>query len=61
MKFVVDRAYIEQDIAVYKTWKFVRDVWIAGHIVWTSIYFLENFKVFEWLYVVQYRPDKYQT
>ena len=31
-----------------------------GHhtVVRTSIYFLVNFAVFEWLYLVQYRPDK---
>ena len=36
-------------------------LWIAGHTVQTSIHFLVNFVVFEWLYLVQYRPDKYQT
>ena len=39
----------------------MRDVWIAGNIVRMSIYFLVNFGVFEWLYLVQYRPDKHQT
>ena len=39
----------------------MRDVWIAGNIVRTSIYFLVDFGVFEWLYLVQYRPDKHQT
>ena len=32
-----------------------------GHTVRTSIYVLLNFVVFEYLYLVQYRPNKYQT
>ena len=57
LKFGLDQANIEQDTA---TWKFNRDVWIAGHIFWTSIYFLVNFRIFEWS-LIQYRPGKHQT
>ena len=47
VKFGVDRANIEQDTAICNLKiTFIRDVhvWIAGHIVHTSIY------------IVQYRP-----
>ena len=53
---------MEQDTAIYKLeTELITDVWLAGHIVRTSIYFLVSFGVFEWLYLVQYRPDKHQT
>ena len=58
----VNPANIEQDTAIYKLeTELITDVWLAGHIVRTSIYFLVSFGVFEWLYLVQYRPDKHQT
>ena len=58
----VNRVNIEQDTAIYKLeTEFIRDVWLAGHIVRTSLYSLVNFGVFEWLYLVQCTPDKHQT
>ena len=42
----------------FKLEDLLRDVWIAGRTFRTSIYFLVKF---EWLYLVQYRPNKHQT
>jgi len=39
----------------------MRDVWIAGQIVRTSFNLLLHFGVFEWLYLIQYGPDKHQS
>ena len=61
LKFGVDRANIEDDTAIYKPENLWEMYGIAGNIVRTSIYFFVNFGVFEWLYLVQYRPDKHQT
>ena len=48
LEFGVDRANIEQETDFEKL-----DLWIAGLIVRTSIYFFVNVGVFESLYLVQ--------
>ena len=54
----VNRANIEQDIAIYELENYKR-YQIAAHIVRTSIYFLVNFGVLERLYFVRHGPDKH--
>ena len=49
-KFGVNRANIAGDTAIQKL-----------VLVRTSIYFLVNFGVFGWLYIVQYYTDEHQT
>ena len=49
----VNRANIERDTAIQRHEDLLRNIWIAGHFVRTSIYFLVNFGVFGWLYLVQ--------
>ena len=67
LKFRVNWANIEQDTAIQKLQNLVTNVWIAGHLsgnpyifrtlVRKAIHFFANFKVFEWLYLVQYWPN----
>ena len=54
-KFRVNWANIEQDTAIQKLKNLLTNTWIAGHL--SSIHFLANFGVFEWLYLVRYWPN----
>ena len=58
LKFRVNCANIEQDTAIQKLTNLLTNALIAGHLsvnVWKSMHFLENFEVFELLYLVQNR------
>ena len=68
LKFGVDRANIEQDQAPDKTQLFINlkiyNRWMDCGTHRPDVYVVltvVNFGVFEWLYLVQYRPDKHQT
>ena len=57
LKFRVNWANIEQEIAHSKTLKFTNKCLDCRTLAWKSIHFLANFGVFEWLYLVQYWPN----
>ena len=52
LKFRINWANNEQDTAAQNLKKLLKNVWIAGHLL-----FLENLYDFEWLYLVQYWPN----
>ena len=54
LKFHVNCANIEQDIAIQKLKKFGNKCTDSRTLVHKSIHFFANFEVFEWLYLVQY-------
>ena len=61
MKFVVDRVNIKQDIAIYKLENLSEMYGLPDTSSGLLCISQKILKYFEWLYVVQYRPDKHQT